>query len=48
MTDVLSLAIFVAFFAVAVAFVYACERIVGPDVESESTFEADEAEQAAA
>ena len=34
MTDVLFLAILVAFFAVAVLFVKACERIVGPDTEA--------------
>jgi hypothetical protein len=34
MTDVLMLAILVAFFALAVAFVKACERIIGPDVEA--------------
>jgi len=32
-TDVLFLAILVAFFALAVLFVKACERIVGPDTE---------------
>jgi hypothetical protein len=34
MTDILMLAIFVAFFAVAVVFVKACERIIGPDIEA--------------
>jgi hypothetical protein len=34
MTDVLMLAILVAFFALAVAFVRACERIIGPDIEA--------------
>ena len=34
MRDVLFLAILVAFFAVAVVFVKACERIIGPDVEA--------------
>jgi len=34
-TDVLFLAILVAFFAVAVLFVHACERIIGPDLEGE-------------
>ena len=33
-TDVIFLAIIVAFFAVAVLFVKACERIVGPDTEA--------------
>ena len=36
MTDVLFLAILVAFFAVAVLFVHACERIIGPDLEAEA------------
>jgi hypothetical protein len=35
MTDVLMLAILVAFFAVAVALVKGCERIIGPGVESQ-------------
>jgi hypothetical protein len=35
-TDVLLLAVLVAFFALSVAFVRACERIIGPDVESDS------------
>ena len=34
MTDVLMLAIMVAFFALAVLFIKGCERIVGPDVET--------------
>ena len=37
MTDVLMLAILVAFFALAVLFVKACERIIGPDIEAAST-----------
>ena len=51
MTDVLMLAILVAFFAVAVVFVRACERIIGPDIEA-GLVEADQGardeEQAAA
>ena len=35
MTDVILLAVLAAFFALAVAFVRACERIIGPDVEAE-------------
>jgi hypothetical protein len=35
--DVLFLAILVAFFALAVVFVRACERIIGPDLEAEAT-----------
>jgi hypothetical protein len=34
-TDVLFLAMLVAFFAIAVVFVHACERIIGPDLEIE-------------
>ncbi|MDQ1460477.1 MAG: hypothetical protein QOI08_1961 [Actinomycetota bacterium] len=34
MTDILMLAILVAFFALAVLFVRACERIIGPDIET--------------
>ena len=37
MADVLFIAILVAFFAVAVVFVRACERIIGPDLEAEAT-----------
>jgi hypothetical protein len=33
--DVLFLAVLVAFFALAVVFVHACERIIGPDLEAE-------------
>ena len=36
MTDVLFLAMLVAFFAVAVLFVHACERIIGPDLEMDA------------
>jgi hypothetical protein len=34
MQDVIFLAILVAFFVLAVVFVKACERIIGPDVEA--------------
>jgi hypothetical protein len=34
MVDILVLLILCAFFALAVLFVYACERIIGPDVTS--------------
>jgi hypothetical protein len=37
MTDVLVLAILVAFFALAVLFVKACELIVGPDTAVSTT-----------
>ena len=36
-TDVLFLAMLVAFFAIAVVFVHACERIIGPDLEMDAT-----------
>ena len=42
MTDVILLAVLVAFFALAAAFVRACERIIGPEVETESPADADE------
>lgn len=47
MADVLMLAILVAFFAIAVLFVRACEKILGPDVEL-APAEADESEKEAA
>ena len=34
MLDVIFLGVIVAFFVVAVLFVKACERIIGPDVET--------------
>ena len=34
MLDVIFLGVIVAFFVVAVLFVKACERIIGPDVEA--------------
>jgi hypothetical protein len=34
MVDVILVAILVAFFALAVLFVKACERIIGPDIEA--------------
>jgi len=37
MADMIVLAILVAFFALAVAFVKACERIIGPDVGTART-----------
>jgi hypothetical protein len=48
MGDVLFVAILVAFFALAVVFVRACDRIVGPDTgsldvaDTEATSDADE------
>jgi hypothetical protein len=47
-TDVLFLAILVAFFAIAVLFVKACEKIVGPDTEAAPADETPEDVQAAA
>jgi hypothetical protein len=47
MVDVLMLAILVAFFAIAVLFVRACDKIIGPDVEA-APAEPGDAEQAAA
>jgi hypothetical protein len=35
MPDVLAVATLISFFAIAVAFVRACERIIGPDLEAE-------------
>jgi hypothetical protein len=47
-TDLLFVAILVAFFAVAVVFVYACERIIGPDLEADVPVDAAEPERTAA
>jgi hypothetical protein len=47
-TDVLFLAILVAFFALAVAFVHGCERIIGPDLEAETPADETQSERAAA
>jgi hypothetical protein len=46
--DLLFLAILVAFFALAVAFVHGCERIIGPDLEAEASVDEAEPERAAA
>jgi len=48
MTDVLLIAILVAFFALSVAFVRACERIIGPDLEADVPAEATEPDRLAA
>ena len=51
MIDVLMVAILVAFFALAVVFVKACERIIGPDIEAarlDAGLPASDADQAAA
>ena len=47
MVDVILILILVAFFALAVLFVKACERIVGPDVNVE-VVEPDAADEAKA
>ena len=39
MADVLFLAILVAFFSLAVVFVRACDRMIGPDLEGEALAE---------
>ena len=48
MTDLLLLALLVAFFALSVAFVRACERIIGPDVEGDAAIDTIDDERAAA
>jgi hypothetical protein len=49
MTDLAALAFLVAFFALAVGLVKACERIIGPDVETARTeTEAETSDQVAA
>ena len=50
MADVIMIAILLAFFALAVAFVKACERIIGPDIEGARADEepAGDAERSAA
>lgn len=37
MPDVLAIAALTAFFSIAVLFVRACERIIGPDLEAEGS-----------
>ena len=48
MTDVLFLAILVAFFSLAVVFVHACDRIIGPDLEADVPADAAEPQREAA
>ena len=48
MVDVMLLGVIVAFFAVAVLLVKACERIIGPDVESQRVDEGVDEDRAAA
>jgi len=36
MPDVLAIVALIAFFSIAVLFVRACERIIGPDLEAEA------------
>jgi hypothetical protein len=47
-TDVILVAVIVAFFAVSMLFVRACERIIGPDVESDAVVDATGEQRAAA
>jgi hypothetical protein len=47
-TDVLLLAVLIAFFALSVLFVRACERIIGPDVEADAAVDTTRDERAAA
>jgi hypothetical protein len=47
-SDVIFLAILVAFFALAAVFVRACEHIIGPDLEAEVPADVAETDQAAA
>ena len=48
MADILVLALLVAFFALAVVFVRACEHIIGPDLETAADSASSESEEAAA
>ncbi len=48
MTDVILVAVIVAFFALSVLFVRACERIIGPDVEGDRVVDEVEPERVAA
>jgi hypothetical protein len=48
MGDVVFLAVMVAFFALALALVRACDRIIGPETETAGTGETTEPEQIAA
>jgi hypothetical protein len=47
-TDVILVAVIVAFFAVSVLFVRACERIIGPDVEGDRAVDEVEPDRVAA
>ena len=48
MTDIILVAVLVAFFALSVLFVRACERIIGPDVEADAAVDTPSDERAAA
>jgi hypothetical protein len=48
MTDVLFLAVLIAFFALAVVFVKACEHIIGPDLETNAPVDAIDSDRVAA
>jgi hypothetical protein len=47
-TDILLLAVIVAFFALSVLFVRACERIIGPDLEADAADDVETETRAAA
>jgi hypothetical protein len=47
-SDVIFLAILVAFFALAAVFVRACEHIIGPDLEAEAPTDVTDTDRAAA
>jgi hypothetical protein len=48
MADVVFLAVMVAFFALALVFVRACDRIIGPETDTAGTSQTTEPEQVAA
>jgi hypothetical protein len=48
MADVVFLAAMVAFFALALVFVRACDRIIGPETDTAGTSQTTEPEQVAA
>ena len=48
MTDVILVAVLIAFFALSVLFVRACEAIIGPDLEADSAPDVSDDQRAAA
>lgn len=48
MTDIIFIAVLVAFFALAAVFVRACEHIIGPDLEAQAPADATGPDRAAA